>query len=227
MFNAMKMIPTAALLMAVALQTAPAQVTNTEEALVLNFNLTAVAQGPTTSTPGGVTTRVGVSTITSQDIIQVLGAATGNTFSRRARLILVTPTNNLESWTVQIEDGGTTVDVTGFIVHTPGGASVGSAFVNNRNANAGATEYSIDGFGLQDQFGFPALSAHFSVSGFTVTTSTGVVNRRGQVTGQTDSIQADTSGTGDTNGQLLIIEGTVDAQSIGTVQVVTQPIVNS
>jgi len=227
MFNAMKIIPTAALLMAVALQTAPAQVTNTEEALVLNFNLTGVSQGPTTTTAGGVETRVGISTITSRDVIQVLGAATGNAFSRKARLILVTPTNNLESWTVQIQDGTKTVDVTGFVAHSPGPASVGSAFVNNRNGNAGGTEYSVDGFGLQDQFGYPSLSAHFGVSGFTVTTSTGIVNRRGQVTGQTDSIQADVSGTGDTNGQLLIIGGTVDAESIGTVQVVTQPAGNS
>jgi hypothetical protein len=221
MINAMKVIPTAALLLAAALQTTPAQVTNTEEALVLRFNLTAVSQGPTTTTAGGVASAVRVSTITSRDIIQVLGTATGNNFSTKARLILITPTNNLENWKVQIQDGATTVDVTGFVVHNPGLASVGSAFVNNRNGDAGATEYSIDGFGLQDQAGYPTLSEHFSVSGFTVTTSTGVVNRRGRVIGQTDSIQADTSGTGDSNGQLLIIEGSVDAQSIGTVTVVT------
>ncbi len=225
MINAKCIIPTAALLMAVALQTAPAQVTNTEEALVLNFNLNGVSQGPTATTPGGVASDVRVSTITSRDVIQVLGAATGNNFSRKARLILITPTNNLEDWTVQIQDGGTTVDVTGFVVHNPGGASVGSAFVNNRTGAANGTEYSIDGFGLQDQAGYPSLSAHFGVSGFTATTSTGLVNRRGQVIGQTDSIQADVSGTGDSNGQLLIIEGTVDAESIGTVTVVTQPVV--
>ncbi len=197
MINAKSIIPTAALLMAVALQTAPAQVPNTEEALVLNFNLNGVTQGPTATTPGGVASDVRVSTITSRDVIQVLGAATGNNFSRKARLILITPTNNLEDWTVQIQDGGTTVDVTGFVVHNPGGASVGSAFVNNRTGAANGTEYSIDGFGLQDQAGYPSLSAHFGVSGFTATTSTGLVNRRGQVIGQTDSIQADVSGTGD------------------------------
>jgi hypothetical protein len=221
MIHAMKIIPVAALLMAVALQTAPAQVTNTEEALELRFNLNGVSQGPTTTTTGGVATGVRVSTITSRDIIQVLGTATGNTFSPRARLILITPTNNLENWKVQIQDGSTTVDVTGFIVHNPGSASVGSAFLNNRSSDAGGTEYSVDGFGLQDQSGYPSLSAHFGVSGFTVTTSTGVVNRRGQVVGQTDSIQSDVSGTGDSNGQLLIIEGSVDAESIGTVTVVT------
>jgi hypothetical protein len=221
MITAFKIIPAAALLMAAALQTAPAQTTNIDEALVLNFNLNAVSQGPTTTTTAGVVADVRVSKITSRDIIVVLGAATGNTFSPRARLVVLTPTNNLEDWTVQIQDGSKAVDVTGFVVHQPGSSSVGSAWVRSRTLAAGGTEYSIDGFSLQDQAGFPALSAHFNVSGFTATTSTGVVNRRGQLTGQIDTIDADVSGIGDSNGQLLIIEGTVDANGIGTQPVVT------
>ena len=221
MINAYKIIPTAALLMAAALQTAPAQTTNIDEALVLNFNLNVVSQGPTTTTSAGVVSDVQVSRITSRDIIVVLGAATGNNFSTRARLVVLTPTNDLEEWTVQIQDGANDVDVTGFIVHNPGASSVGSAWVTRRTGAAGGTEYSIDGFGLQDQAGFPALTKHFNVSGFTATTSRGVVNRRGQITGVIDSIDADVSGTGDSGGQLLIIEGTVDADGIGTQPVVT------
>jgi hypothetical protein len=226
MITAYKFIPAAALLMAAALQTAPAQTTNIDEALVLNFNLNAVSQGPTTTTPAGVVADVKVSTITSRDIIVVLGTATGNTFSRKARLVVLTPTNNLEDWTVQIQDGSTVVDVTGFVGHQPGSASVGSAWVARRTLAAGGTEYSIDGFSLHDQGGSPALSEHFSVSGFTATTSTGQVNRRGQVIGQVDSIDADVSGTGDSNGSLLIIEGNVDVDGIGTEAVVTQPVYN-
>ncbi|HXC99051.1 MAG TPA: hypothetical protein VN048_06900 [Verrucomicrobiae bacterium] len=221
MNTAFKIIPTAALLIAAALQTAPAQTTNIDEALVLNFNLNAVSQGPAVTTSAGVASDVRVSSITSRDIIVVLGAATGNTFSKKARLVVLTPTNDLESWTVQIQDGANDVDVTGFIVHNPGSSSVGSAWVTRRTGAAGDTEYSIDGFGLQDQPGFPALTEHFSVSGFTATTSRGVVNRRGQIVGQIDSIDADVSGTGDSNGQLLIIEGSVDAEGIGTQPVVT------
>jgi hypothetical protein len=221
MITASKIIPTAALLMAAALQTAPAQTTNIDEALVLNFNLNAVSQGPTTTTSAGVVSDVRVTRITSRDIIVVLGTATGNTFSKKARLVVLTPTNELEDWTVQIQDGANDVDVTGFVVHHPGPASVGSAWVQQRTGATGGTEYSIDGFGLQDQPGFPALSEHFNVSGFTATASRGVVNRRGQVTGQVDSVDADVSGTGDSNGQLQIIEGTVDADGIGTQPVVT------
>jgi hypothetical protein len=218
---AFKIIPTAALLMAAALQTAPAQTTNIDAALVLNFNLNAVSQGPAVTTSAGVSTDVQVSRITSRDIIVVLGAATGDTFSPKARLVVLTPTNDLENWLVHVQDGTKDVDVTGFIAHNPGSASVGSAWVQRRTGAAGGTEYSIDGFGLQDQAGFPALSKHFSVSGFTATTARGEVNRRGQVVGVIDSIDADVSGTGDSNGELLIIEGTLDADGIGTQPVVT------
>jgi hypothetical protein len=225
MITRSKLIPMAAVLMAAALQTASAQpVTNTYEALVLNFNLNAVTQGPTTTTSAGAQTTVQTSRITSRDIIVVLGAATGNTFSRHARLVVLTPTNNLESWIVQVQDGTTSVDVTGFIGHQPGPNSVGSSLVR-RNGSTSATEYSIDGFTLQDQAGFPPLTEHFSVSGFTATSESGVVNRRGQLVGQIDTIDADVSGTGDTNGQVHILEGTVDAEGIGTQTIVTNPVI--
>jgi hypothetical protein len=224
MITRSKLIPMAAVLMAAALQTASAQVTNTYEALVLNFNLNAVTQGPTTTTSAGAQTGVQTSRITSRDIIVVLGAATGNTFSRHARLVVLTPTNNLENWIVQVQDGTTSVDVTGFIGHQPGPNSVGSALVR-RNGATSATEYSIDGFTLQDQAGFPLLTAHFSVSGFTATSASGVVNRRGQLVGQIDTIDADVSGTGDNNGSVEIIEGTVDAEGIGTQTIVSNPVI--
>jgi hypothetical protein len=223
MNTAFKIIPAAALLMAAALQTATAaSVTNIDAALVLDFNLSAVSQGPTTTTSAGVVADVQVTKITSRDIIAVLGASTGDTFSPKARLVVLTPTNDLEDWKVEIQDGTTSVDVTAYIGHQPGADSVGSAFVSARTGAAGETEYSIDGFSLQDKPGYPALTEHFSVSGFTATASKGVVNRRGQITGQMNSIDADVSGTGDSNGQLLIIEGTVDGDGIGTQTVVTR-----
>ncbi len=224
MITRSKLIPMAAVLMAAALQTASAQVTNTYEALVLNFNLNAVTQGPTTTTSAGAQTGVQTSRITSRDIIVVLGAATGNTFSRHARLVVLTPTNNLENWIVQVQDGTTSVDVTGFIGHQPGPNSVGSSLVR-RNGATSVTEYSIDGFTLQDQAGFPLLTAHFGVSGFTATSASGVVNRRGQLVGQIDTIDADVSGTGDNNGAVEIIEGTVDAEGIGTQTIVSNPVI--
>ena len=48
--------------------------------------------------------------------------ATGNSFSQNARLVLLTPTNDLDYflWTFQVQDGSNNVDVTSFFGHQPG-----------------------------------------------------------------------------------------------------------
>jgi hypothetical protein len=205
-----RIVPLAALMLAGAAQTMLAQ-TQTDEVLVLNIQLNAVSQGPTTTNRAGVvTTSVKVHRITSQDVIQVLGAATGNTFSSNAQLVLLTPTNDLDAWTVQIRDGNNQLDVSGFIAHQPGTTEVGSSSFNPRTGNASGADYGVDSFSLQDQGGFPPLSEHFSVSGLTITSSRGVV-RQGQVVGQVDRVDAQVSGTGDRNGNVIVIQGSVHA----------------
>lgn len=203
-------IPIAALMLAGAAQTTLAQ-TQTDEVLVLNIQLKAVSQGPTTTNRAGVvSSSVQVHRITSGEIIQVLGASTGNSFSTNAHLVLLTPTNDLDNWTVQVRDGSVQVDVSGFITHQPGTTEVGSSSFNPRTGNASGADYGVDGFSLHDQGGFPALTEHFSVSGLTITSSRGVV-RRGQVVGQVDRVDAQVSGTGDNNGNAIVIQGSVHA----------------
>ena len=215
-----KLTAVAALLLAVASPAVRAQ-SQTDEVLLLNLQLGAISQGPATSTKNEMVLHVQTSQITSRDVIKALGASTGNSFTSHAKLELLTPTNNLENWSVQIQDGTRLVDVSGFFVHQPGSASVSSAFLVNRTGDAGDVEYSIDNFSLVDQPGFPPLSLHFSVSGLTVTSETGVVNRKGQVVGQVDSISGQVSGTGDANGAVLIIQGSVDANGTGTQTITT------
>jgi hypothetical protein len=203
-------IPIAALILAGAAQNMLAQ-TQTDEVLVLNIQLNAVSQGPTTTNRAGVvSTSVQVRRITSRDIIQVLGAATGNSFSTNAHLVLLTPTNDLDTWTVQIRDGNNQLDVSGFITHQSGALEVGSSSFNPRTGNASGADYGVDTFTLHDQGGFPSLTEHFSVSGLTITSSRGVV-RRGQVVGQVDRIDAQVSGGGDNNGNAVVIQGSVHA----------------
>lgn len=221
-----KLTAVAALLLAVTLPAAKAQTSQTDEVLVLNLQLGAISQGATTSTQAGVVRRVQTSVVTSRDVIKALGASTGNSFSGRAKLELLTPTNNLENWSVQIQDGTRLVDVSGFFVHQIGSAPVSSAFLVNRTGDAGSVDYTIDNFSLVDQPGFAPLSLHFSVSGLTVTTQSGVV-RHGQVVGQVDEISAGVSGTGDANGALLIIQGSVDANGTGTQTITNAPPVAS
>ena len=199
-----------ALILAGATQSMLAQ-TQTDEVLVLNIQLNAVSQGPTTTNRAGVvSTSVQVHRITSGEIIQVLGAATGNSFSTNAQLVLLTPTNDLDAWTVQIRDGNNQLDVSGFIAHQPGALEVGSSSFNPRTGNASGADYGVDSFSLQDQGGFPALTEHFSVSGLTITSSRGVV-RQGKVAGQVDRVDAQVSGTGDNNGNATVIQGSVHA----------------
>lgn len=211
-----------ALILAGVTQSGMAQIPQTDEVLVLNVNLDAFSQGSTTTNRTSIVTPALVSEVTSRDIIQVLGVATGNTFSRKARLVLLTPTNDLEDWTVQIRDGSNApVDVTGFVGHQKGSPSVTSTWVTKANGNAGEVEYSVDGFSLHDQAGFPTLSLHFNVSGFTVSSSKGAVKNR-VVVGQIDRIAAQVSGSGDSNGNPTVITGSIHAEGIGT-EVVTPP----
>jgi hypothetical protein len=222
-----KITALAALLLAVALSRAQAQTTQTDEVLVLNFQLSTIAQGPAASVRGVIVSPVQTAQITSRDVIKTLGASIGNTFTGAARLELLTPTNNLQDWTVQIHDGTRVVDVTDFFRHQPTSGSVSSAFLVNRTGAAGEVEYSIDNFSLVDQPGYPSLSLHFNVSGLTATTESGFVNRRGQVVGQIDQISGKVSGTGDSNGAFLLIQGSVNAAGTSTETVTTAPPVAS
>lgn len=217
----------AALAFVAALPPVNAQTTQTDAVLNLSINLTALSQGPSSSAQGVVQTTVHASQVTSRTVIQALGASTGNTFSTKARLVLLTPTNNLDNWTVQVRDGSAVVDVTGFFGHQPGTSTVDSAFLVTRTGDAGDTVYSIDNFTLQDEPGFPPLSLHFNVSGLTATSQTGVVNRRGVVTGEVNQISAQVSGTGDSKGALILIQGTVDAEGSGTQTVTSAPPITS
>jgi hypothetical protein len=205
----------AACVLAAASLTASAQ-EQTDEVMAMNIQLTMVLQGPTTTTRTTASTAVTVVNVTTRDVIKALGTATGNTFSRNAKLVLLTPTNSLDYWvwTYQVQDGSNTVDVTGFFSHQPG-QSVGSDTLNTRNGNSGSTDYSIDSFSVNDAGGFPSLSLHFYGGGFTVTSSHGVV-QHGQVVGQIDRLTANVSGTGDYQGNYAVVTGSITATGIGT-----------
>jgi hypothetical protein len=221
MTNVSRIISMTALMMAAASQTTLAQ-TQTDEVLVLTVNLTAVSQGAVTTNLDGTITDVQVTTITSQSIIQVLGAALGDTFSANAKLQVIAPTNYLDGWTFQVQDGtNPAVDVSGFFGHQVGYPSVAGAWISGTTGQPGVTDYSVDLFSMQDQGGYPALSEHFSVSGYTAINSTAKVNKKGVVVGQTDSVSAKVSGTGDNQGTTTVITGTITAKGTGTETVVS------
>jgi hypothetical protein len=193
-------------------QTTLAQ-TNTQTNLVLDLDirLTAVSAGSVSTNHGVVMDGVDFTKITSRGIIQELGAATSNSFSEDAKLVLVTPTNSLANWTVEVRDGTNSFDVTGFFGHTAGTNVVTSTFMNTNNGASGTTDYSIDSFSLHDAAGSAPLTTHFTVSGFTVAKMRGVLGEAGGVLGETGSIVANVSGTGDDGGKPIVTEGSIFA----------------
>jgi hypothetical protein len=183
--------------------------------LDLDFYLSTVAQGTvTTNDDGAVVNGVVFGKITEASIISELGASTSNNFSHHAELWLVIPKSAPDDWSVVVRDGtNSPVDVTGFFTYVPGTNSVGKTVVST-TGGVSDTEYSIDRFGLHDQAGLPALSTHFDVSGFTITTTRGILPTAGsELTGETESINASVDGTVEQDGNLIIIEGVVTARN--------------
>ena len=194
----------------------------TDELLSLNFNLTAFSQGGVATNKNTVTSSVHTQKVTSADVIQALGASIGQSFSTNAGLFLLTPTNDLDAWTVQVRDGNLAVDVSGFFVHQAGN-DVGSSSVNTKTGAANNVDYSVDNFVVQDQGGFPSLGLHLSLSGLTRTVSRTTVSG-GAVVSIVDKISAQVSGNGDSQGNALVLSGTVTAVGLGQETVIIGPV---
>jgi hypothetical protein len=190
-------------------------ITQTNVTLDLDFYLSTVAQGTVSTNHDTIVDGVVFGSINEASIISELGASTSNNFSRHAELWLVIPIAAPDDWSVKVRDGtNSPVDVTGFFTYAPGTNSVGKTTVSTTTGAMGDTEYSIDRFGLHDQTGFPALSTHFHVSGFTITTTRGILpTATSDVIGEVESINACVDGTGEQDGNLIIIEGIVTARN--------------
>jgi hypothetical protein len=191
---------------------AQTNVTPTNVILDLDFNLLTVAQGSVITNGSNVINNVVLGKITEATIIRDLGTSTSNTFSRNAELVLETPINSPNVWSVFVRDGTNSTDVTGFFTFTPGSNSVGRTVINGMSQTVSDTSFSIDSFAFHDNAGLPAVQTHFEVSGFTIVTSGGVVPTAAGPLGIPESFNANVSGTGATDGKLIIIEGSITAR---------------
>lgn len=201
-------IPSFSALLAAGALWTNAACAQTNETLALNIELTAVSQNATNST------NVQCVKITSRGIIQDLAASLGTTFSHRAKLVVIAPSDALDNWSaIQIMDGTNIVDVTGFFDHGQGSLVVQGSRTRGWGGSSTTVSYSVDSFSLMDQSGFTALTEHFNVSGFTVITSTTRTNKQGTNSSQTDSISAVVSGTGDEQGNPTVITGSITAET--------------
>ncbi|EEF59200.1 hypothetical protein [Pedosphaera parvula] len=178
----------------------------------LNFQLCAVMQGDTRTNKNVAETKVKVVREGCREIIQALGLATTNNFSRKAKLLLVTSSDGSGSPSILVQDCTNSVDVTGFFGIQQTGSSVDSSWSNCRNGSSSSHDYSIQTYTLRDQDGYSALPFHFSVSGFTIKSSSTLVNHKGTMTVEENSFEANVCGTGDSNGNQVLIQGSISAE---------------
>ena len=170
----------------------------------INFRLFGLRQGGTTTNRSLIITSVDTVRLNTRQVIEALAAATANSFSSTSRLVLVTPVDGGVP-AVQVRDGDNKVNVSGFFVINQIGSSVSSSMLNTRNGASVQNTYSIQRFVLQDA-GDSTLTTHFDVNGLAVETETNNVWQRRPGNG----FDVDVTGTGDRNGDALIIQGSIN-----------------
>jgi hypothetical protein len=199
--KAIKLAVLAALALAFA-GTVQAQQTNVVQNL--NIQLFGFSQGGTSSFGSTVTTNANLAQVGNRQIIQALGTATGNTFSPASRLVVVTPLGGGNT-TVQVRDGSNSpVDVTQFFILEPLSGSINTGIANTRTGRSTGVSYEVLHVALQDS-GDTTLNLHFDVDGIATVNSTSTPN-----TVPSSTVDANVSGSGDRNGGLLILQGSVD-----------------
>ena len=170
----------------------------------LNIQLFGFSQGGTSTFPNTVVTNVNSVRVDTRQVIQALAAATANSFSSTSKLVVVTPLGGGNP-SVQVRDGSNPpVDVTEFFDLEALSGSVNGSVVNTKSGHSVSVSYEIARFALQDAVG-ASLNLHFDVNGVTTTTSNVPPSAP-----QIPIVNANVSGSGDRNGNLLILQGSIE-----------------
>jgi hypothetical protein len=161
----------------------------------LSFTLSILAEGDATTNGSVITTPVLKLKKSTKDIISVLGTATGNTFSTKAKLIAVTSLSD-DNTSLFVQDGTNKVDVSVFFAYDQvGSTDVQGSSINTVTGVKTGTDFSIIRLQLQDHDS-TTLTAHFDLSGMsTVKTTTIVI--AGVVRGHAHQTSATLAGSGD------------------------------
>jgi hypothetical protein len=166
----------------------------------INIHLLGLKQGGTSTNRSIISTDVDFVRVSSRQVVVALGAATGNSFSWGARLVLVSPLDSGDRH-VEVRDGDKKVDVTGFFSIEPVSDSVQRSELNTRTGRYFANDYFIERFALHNNEG-SAVGLHFDVRGFAIETSSNGIDRQ-----PGGNLRLDAAGSGDRNGVLLILQG--------------------
>ena len=189
------------------LGTFPLQSAQTNLVQTLQIRLAAYSQGPATTNGNLISTTVNVGSLFTPGIIQMLGAATSNTFSPKATLLVVRPLPDGDPMVV-VRDGATTVGVTRFFSHEVSDPRIAQDTVNTNTGVSAGREYSYHVFALTNADS-QVLTSHFVVSGLARATFVSLLNRQGAAIGAAYEYVAAVSGSGDVNGTEALFQGTI------------------
>jgi len=203
--NQIKKLTAIAALFTVAALRSNADTTNLVQDI--SIQLTGFRQGATQTNGSSISTGVDSARVGNDGVIAALGAVTGNSFSRSARLVSVTSLSDGSS-SVQIRDGGNTVDVTAFFGHEQFGDTLLTGSTNLRNGRSSESDFSVQRFTLHDVGGYQPLTLHFDVQGITEVDD----SANGGVSSPGSNLTGNVVGTGDRNGRFMILEGSVSLQ---------------
>jgi len=200
MTSALKFTALTGLLVGAALA---AQADQTNSVQNLNLRLFGLEQGPVKTNRYVVSTKLEVVPLRTHDVIMVLGAATSNSFSRKATLAIVTPLPDGPAG-FQVRDGTNHVDVSAFFTYQVAPGSLTEGELNLKTKRSSSSELTVQRLALHDAAGGPVLALHFDVSGIVVeSSSNGPDCDRDRDFDDAGSV----AGPGDLGGKLLIIQG--------------------
>ena len=200
----MKLVKTVLLssLLSLGIPQAQADITNVVQNI--NIQLLGVQSGGPVTNNGIIRTDITRVKIGTQQVIGALGTATGNSFTPRAKLVVVSPLGEGHS-AIQVRDGSNTVAVTQFFDHEQMGRAVSGSQLNPANHRPASLDFSIQRIVLQDAEEFPSLGLHFVVSGYAAEVTPASRDGSGNLT-------LDAAGTGDVGGALTILRGKVEVR---------------
>jgi hypothetical protein len=207
--NQIKKLTAIAALFTVAALRSNADTTNLVQDV--NIQLTGFRQGATQTNGNNVSTGVDTTRVGTAAVIAALGATTGNSFSTSARLVSVTDLAGSSS-SVQVRDGGNSVDVTPFFGSQQFGDTLQTRVTNTRNGRSSESDFSVQRFTLHDVGGYQPLTLHFDVQGITQVDD----SANGGVSSPGSNLTGNVVGTGDRNDRFMILQGTISLHGHST-----------
>lgn len=162
----------------------------------INITITGFSDGVESTNATTYSRSVNKIKKSTADIIQIIGNAMTNTFSKKSKLVLINNLAEEGDATVYVVDGTNRVDVSGFFSYDqPTSTDVQSYSSNFVSHVEKSIDYSIANFSLKDSDGY-TLQTHFQSIGSSTITAASVV-KSGVVLGKARQIALDLHGIGD------------------------------